>query len=124
MKLRDLDAEFIVRTKKGMRRVETLAAAQGVMFQCPKCAKGLEAGEENGRRFFRGAHYIVCWFRNPQRLAPVADNEIPGPGRWWAEGTSIDDLTFGHGTPPMAKSILLTGGCGWHGFVTNGDAHD
>lgn len=121
MKLRDLDAEFIVRTKTGMRKVKTLAGAQGVMFQCPKCAEGLERGKENGRRFVRGAHYIVCWFRNPRRLPPVPDNEIPGPGRWWAEGTSLGDLTFGYGEPPMAKSIQLTKGCNWHGFVTNGD---
>lgn len=129
MRLRDLDAEFIQHIAPnpdmphgGYRRVGTLEDAQGIVFQCPKCAIGCDPGEEDGRRFVRGAHYVLCWFRNPRTLPPVADDVDPKPGRWWAVGTGIDDLTFDFGTPPIAKSVLLLAGCGWHGFVTNGDA--
>lgn len=127
MRLRELGAEFIgrYRVENGHvchTRQDTLEGAQGVMFQCPKCADGLERGEEDGRQFFRGAHYVICWFRNPRGAEPVPADATPGPGRWWAEGTGLDDLTFTHGEPSMAKSVLLTAGCGWHGFVENGDA--
>lgn len=135
MRLRDLDAEFIAYFDnrptggyEGSRCVATIAQANGLCFQCPKCAEGKERGEEYDALtdrmlgFVRGAHYIICWFRNPQMLPAVGPEVDPKPGRWWAVGTSIDDLTFEHGEPPMPKSILLQGGCNWHGHLTNGDA--
>lgn len=123
MKLRDLDAHFIGKwTKNSYRRLPGIHRAQGVVFQCPKCAEGLEQGEEDGRRFYRGAHYIICWFRNPRGAKPVPDDADPKPGRWWAEGTCIDDLSFTLGDPPIKNSVLLLGGCKWHGFVENGEA--
>jgi hypothetical protein len=130
MRLRDLNARFIggyhdkdsQHEHTGYQVLPSIDGAQGVMFQCPKCAVGLERGEENGRRFVRGAHSVICWFRNPRGAPPVPGHADPKPGRWWMEGTSIDDLTFTHGTPAMAKSVQLLGGCNWHGFVNNGDA--
>jgi len=124
VRLPDLDARFVgrFRVEGGRRlhsRVESLQGAQGVLFQCPKCAEGRERGadEETGRRYAIGAHYVICWFRNPQDAPPVPDDVFPGPGRWTASGTSLEDLT-------LSPSVLLTGegGCGWHGFVRNGDA--
>ena len=137
MRLRDLNAQFVGRWhddratggSSGYRQLgDQLDGAQGVMFQCPKCAIGKERGEEveDGvtRRFVRGAHYVICWFRNPRNAVPVPPEADPKPGRWWVEAscTGLDDLTFGHGEPSMAKSVLLMGGCDWHGFVVNGEA--
>lgn len=139
MKLLELNAHFIASTLAGSwHRVDTIQKANGVMFQCPKCAEGKEPGVNecdcemlphaewcdavNGAHHRKGAHHVICWFRNPRVLAPVPPEMDPKPGRWWAEGDSLANLTFGHGEPHMAKSVLLTSGCGWHGFVTNGEA--
>lgn len=119
MRLTDLDAHFIGnRTADGsFVRMTSLFGAQGVMFQCPKCAEGKERGEEDGRRF---VHSVICWFKTPIGADPVPDDAFPKPGRWNPSGTSLDDLTF---VEPGAVSVLLTGeGCGWHGFVRNGEA--
>lgn len=91
--------------------VDTLAEAQGVEFLCPKCFAA------NGGPV--GTHIVICWSRS--RGTP--EDARPGPGRWTLEGTGFDDLTLngdainGGG----ARSVLLQGGCGWHGFVTNGE---
>lgn len=122
MRLTDLDARLFGRVdaNNGVKYMQDeLRGAQGVLFQCPKCAIGKERGEEDGRRFVRGAHYIAVCFSNPIG-APVAPQEFDHNPRWTMSGTSIDDLT-------LSPSINLdvpenAGGCGWHGFVTNGDA--
>lgn len=124
MKLTELDAHFLAnyRTEDGATCYDlhpTLDGAQGIIFQCPKCAEGKERGEENGRKFVRGAHRVVCWFGNPINGEPVPADASPLPGRWNPSGTGLDDLTF---VGPGAASVLLTGGCGWHGFVRNGEA--
>jgi hypothetical protein len=67
------------------------------------------------RRFVAGAHFVLCWFKD----RGVPDTQDPKPGRWNPSGTGLHDLTF---VPPGAVSVLLTGGCDWHGFVKNGDA--
>lgn len=116
-KLRALDGHFLKYIDKTHSlRVDALTNADGVMFQCPKCAGDCEPGEEDGRRFYRGAHYIICWF-----VGKVPPDHGPGPGRWNPQGTGLDDLTF---VGPGATSVLLTGpGCGWHGHVVNGEAN-
>jgi hypothetical protein len=49
----------------------------------------------------------------PDRLGTNKDGKTV---RWHATGTGLDDLT-------LAPSIEEQGGdCGWHGFVTKGDA--
>lgn len=127
MKLRDLDARFVRYTKTGghtdfdeNEHLLDFAEAHGIMFQCPKCAAGCEIREEldpwyGKRRSAVGAHYVQCWFAG----RGVPDSADPKPGRWHPSGTGIDDLTF---MGPGAASVLLTSGCGWHGFVKNGDA--
>jgi hypothetical protein len=120
LRLTDLDAEFVGDVKeKSMRRQDSIVGAQGIMFQCPLCAVGKEAGEEeiNGkrRRFFRGAHYGLCFFRNPQGTSPIPAELYPEIARWEMTGTSLEDLT-------LQPSILFSPpGCGWHGFITNGN---
>lgn len=134
MKLRDLNAEFIryesrietysvvdgdpntwrergcptkeVTGPKEYRiPVPALEQAQGVFFQCPKCR------DSDGH-----GHYCEVTFAG----RGVADNQgcrnsQGKPTRWEVSGTGLDDLT----TKP---SILLGGGCNWHGYITNGAA--
>ena len=124
MKLRDLDARLMKHNADGSSdTVQSLAEADGVLFQCPICAQGLESGTEKmsdgrERRFFRGAHYIICWF-----VGKVPDDLDPKPGRWTPTGTGIDDLAFVPGNPPRAISVLMTNpsGCHAHFFVRNGE---
>jgi len=80
----------------------TLDNAQGLLFVCPKCHSA------QGRP---GSHSVLCWFRN----RGVPDDETPGPGRWDVSGTGFDDLS-------LSPSVHLSGpGCGWHGFIRNGE---
>lgn len=89
--------------------VATLAEAMGVQFLCPKCFQA------NGGN--QGTHLVICWSRS--RGAP--EEATPGPGRWTLDGTGFHDLTLNGDPPGNARSVLLTSGCGWHGFVTNGE---
>lgn len=106
MRLRDLEAEFVIRVDDSRRQRDgeiSLTQADGVMFLCPVCY-GANAGPV-------GTHSVLCWFRGK-----VPDHETPGPGRWDPSGCGIDDLT-------LSPSVHLQGsGCGWHGWVRNGDA--
>lgn len=116
--LRELDGHFVGRLDlqdKSTYRLDDIAEAQGVMFQCPKCAIGVEKTADG--RAFIGVHYILCWFQN----RGVPDWMDPKPGRWNPAGRGLDDLTF---VPPGNTSVALTNpdGCGWHGFVSGGIA--
>lgn len=104
--LRELEAEFLTLTERGFQSVETLAEARGVWFVCPKCFKA-----KGGRA---GSHKVICWFVGVA-LAP----DRVGPGRWNPSGTSLDDLSF---IGPGSYSVQLTGGCAWHGHISNGRA--
>ena len=108
MNLRSLEAELFAHVPNGVRYVDTLAEAQGVMFLCPKCY------QTNGGDI--GTHMVMVFFAD--RGVPA--DAKPGPGRWQVSGTSIDDLT-------LSPSINLDcgpepRGCCWHGWVKNGDA--
>jgi hypothetical protein len=110
MKLRDLNAQLIWKlSDRGSYWTDCsdITQAQGIVFLCPKCFIA-NSGPI-------GTHSVICWFKN----RGVPDGMHPKPGRWNPSGTGLDDLTF---VPPGAVSVLLTGGCGWHGFVTKGDA--
>jgi hypothetical protein len=125
MKLTDLDPDWIHDYDLGPPRTYTrsadlsIANAQGIIFLCPKCyaANGGEVG----------THSVLVWFRGrgvPDSAEPGATYK-PGenpdypqgrpPARWEATGTGFADLT----TKP---SIWLKSGCGWHGWITNGEA--
>jgi hypothetical protein len=86
--------------------VDSLPEADGVEFLCPKCFAA-----NNGNV---GTHAVICWF-----VGKVGEHVKPAPGRWNPSGTGYGDLTF---VPPGAFSVLLTAGCGWHGFVAKGSA--
>lgn len=107
--LRDLEAYFVrYESPTGWRHVDHLAEATGLHMLCPKCFT-FNAGPV-------GTHAVLCWFRG----RGVPDEMDPKPGRWTPSGSSLDDLTFVPGDPPISVSVLLTGGCGWHGHVRNG----
>jgi hypothetical protein len=107
MRLSQLEPRFykIVRPNDLRQEVDTLAEAQGLIFLCPKCFA------ENGGAV--GTHSVLCWFLG----RGVPDSEEPGPGRWEALGTGVDDLTFRAGS----SSILLTSGCRAHFFIRDGE---
>lgn len=108
MKLVELRAQFIkITSVREFSHVQTLPEAQGIIFLCPKCFE-VQGGQI-------GTHSVICWFAN----CGVPDDLDPKPGRWNPAGTGYDDLTF---VPPGPVSVLLLGGCGWHGFVKDGDA--
>ena len=109
-KLRDLEGTFLKLDPDGsFQMTDEFDGADGVEFLCPKCFAA------NGGRV--GTHAVICWF-----AGRVPDDLNPKPGRWTPSGTTLDDLTFVPGNPPRSVSVLLTSGCGWHGFVKNGGA--
>jgi hypothetical protein len=115
MKLTDLEPQFLRyrKDKEGRQLsqpVESIAEAHGVCFLCPKCFAA-NGGPE-------GTHMIRCWSRS----AGTPDDASPGPGRWKLVGTGFTDLTLEADPPSKKHSVLLLGGCKWHGFVTKGEA--
>ncbi len=107
--LRELEGNFIKYDgPKSFHTGVSFEEASGVMFLCPLCFK-----DNNGPV---GTHSVICWSRSKG----VPDDTSPGPGRWKLDGTSVDDLTLNAEPGQSARSVLLTGGCGWHGFVDNG----
>lgn len=81
--------------------VELLADAHGIEFLCPLCIN-------------TDQHSVICWFEDK-----VPEDAKPGPGRWNPTGTDFNDLSFVPGR--RTHSVLLLGGCRWHGFITNGE---
>ena len=85
---------------------ETLQAAEGVWFLCPKCF--LANGKQRP-----GVHGVVCW--SPK----VPKTFVPGPGRWKLVGTDIHDLSL----VASSSSVHLTSedGCRAHFYVHKGE---
>jgi hypothetical protein len=110
IKLTELDAHFLKisnEDSKSYHYIDDINQAQGIFFLCPLCFR-----KNNGPI---GTHGIICWFQN----RGVPDEMNPKPGRWNLQGTGLNDLTF---VPPKSVSVKLTSGCGWHGFIRNGEA--
>jgi hypothetical protein len=104
MKLIELEPHLLkIESLTSYHRIDDVTQAQGIMFLCPKCY-----ATNNGPV---GMHSVLCWFANKG----VPGELTPGPGRWSASGTDYTNLT-------LSPSVHLTGpGCGWHGFITNGE---
>ncbi len=111
MRLADLDPEFLQYEAREGRVfhhvVDAIADAHGIMFLCPKCFVA------NGGPV--RTHRVICW-----QPGKVPDDAKPGPGRWTLAGTNFDDLSLVAGS----SSVLLQGGCRWHGFVQDGSVRD
>ncbi len=60
---------------------------------------------------------MLGWTRSPG----VPDDATPGPGRGALKGAGYEDLTLDADPPSTARSVPLTGGCNWHGSITDGD---
>ena len=87
------------------RYVQTLTEAQGILFLCPKCFG------PNGKI---GCHYCEVTFDLPDVPDGIGTHNSAGNSvRWKVTGTNYADLS----TMP---SILVEGGCDWHGYITNG----
>lgn len=102
MRLLELEPQFVKLTSTGgWQDVETLVEAEGIWFLCPLCF------QKNGGS--TGTHGVLCWFRG------VGPEVAPGPGRWAPYGSGLLDLS-------LTPSVWLNGGgCGWHGWVQNGN---
>lgn len=113
MRLRELDPQLLRREVAdvgvNLPYVDRLEDAQGISFLCPACFV------KNGGKV--GTHQVICWSRS----RGVPEDARPGPGRWKLVGTSIDDLTLDADPPSTQRSVQLTGGCNWHGHITNGE---
>lgn len=108
MRLAELEPQFlkVIDNRTYWHEGVSFNEADGVVFLCPKCFR-VNQGPI-------GTHSIICW-------RPHVSQEIPpNPGRWEFQGTGLDDLTLVAGS----SSILLTGGCAWHGFIRNGEVTD
>lgn len=108
MKLTDLDPQFHrYETREGgeyLVKVDTLAEAQGIQFDCPKCQPY--------------PHGIIVTFRDRGTLDHQGSQSAHGgPSRWTVAGTGFADLS-------CQPSIDCTkgGGCTFHGYITNGEA--
>lgn len=86
--------------------VETLEEAQGIEFLCPKCFV------VNGGS--RGTHWCNVSFEGRGVAPELGSHGTHGPSRWGVTGTGFGDLT-------LSPSILLDGGCGWHGWIQAGE---
>jgi hypothetical protein len=85
----------------------TFAEAQGVEFLCPLCFT-----KNSGPV---GTHICDVTFADRNVPDALGSHNTEGKSvRWTVSGDSFQNLT----TTP---SILLEGGCGWHGFITNGE---
>ena len=105
MRITDLEPQFLMNIDgKSWQHVGDINDADGILFVCPKCLA--ESGERPG------VHSILCWTpKVPQELSP-------GPGRWHLLGTGYNDLSL---KGVSNDSVLLTGGCGAHFFVREGE---
>ena len=123
MKLAELEPRFIVyRKETEAERFERGAAtagelietrgipfekAQGLWFLCPLCF------EKNKGPV--GTHAVEVSFANRGVLEHQGSHNKEGkPVRWNVSGTDFANLS-------LTPSVLLQGGCNWHGFVTNGE---
>ncbi len=97
MKLTDSDFAHLTRYKPdGLPKVDNLAEADGVFFECPV-----------------DGHAILVWFADRPAVPP----DLRPLYRWRASGTSLANLT-------LDPSVNLEGHspCNWHGWVKNGEA--
>lgn len=105
MKLTDLNPSFVNAGGEGIFQIDgqpsTRRVGIGLMFTCP-CG---QCDED---------HDCYVDFANPLDGGPrhVAD----GPA-WTRTGDSFETLTL----TPSIHRVKEKGGCGWHGFITNGE---
>lgn len=81
--------------------------AQGIQFLCPACFQ-----KNNGAV---GTHWVAVTFAERGATDSQGSHGKDGsPTRWSVSGDSYSNLS-------LTPSILLDGGCNWHGWVKNGE---
>jgi hypothetical protein len=92
--------------RDGHEHVPTMQEANGLRFYCPQCTE-INKG-------FTGTHQVLLW----RAECGVPEDVFPQGHRVFV-GTSFKNLTV---DAPVGKSrsILLLGGCQWHGHIDNG----
>lgn len=105
MKLTDLHPQFLGAGGEGIYKSDGTPAAKregvGILMDCP-CGQCDEF------------HQLYVPFDNPLDGGPPLE---PGHPRWHRTGDTFETLTL---TPSILRS-RDKGGCGWHGFITNGE---
>lgn len=81
--------------------VDALTEAAGIRFLCPKCFV-----QNKGKV---GTHGVHVYFSG--RNVPA---ELNNGVTWAVSGSDVNSIS-------ISPSILLIGGCAWHGFITNGE---
>lgn len=89
--------------------VDTFAEAHGIKFLCPK------EFEKNGGP--KGTHCVMVAFHGSPVPETLMLDSSGKPVRWTASGSGYRDLTL---TPSILE--IDGGRCGWHGYITNGEA--
>lgn len=82
----------------------------GLTFDCP-CASCTEKRKQDPESAFY--HSVVVMFQNPLDGQPFGGEHA----YWKREGDTFETLTL---TPSILKNPER-GGCGWHGWVKNGE---
>ena len=103
MKLTDLHPQFLGAGGEGISNADGSPSPErtgvGVQFDCP-CGNHDES------------HQCFVPFANPlDGGPPIHTGKNNG---WQRTGETFETLT-------LTPSILRVGGCGWHGFITNGE---
>ena len=105
MRLTDLHPQFIGAGGEGIYNADGSPAPErfgiGIMCTCP-CGNCDELRD------------LYVPFTNPLDGGPLVND---GHATWQRTGDTFDTLTL---TPSILRSIDK-GGCGWHGFITNGE---
>lgn len=112
MKLTDLNPVFLGQGGPGVFRRDSYTGelveaprreGVGVQFDCP-C--GCDS---------------PCFvpFRNPLDGGPDESGRLDGG--WVREGDTFETLTLRPSIRRLASATSPNGGCGWHGFITNGE---
>ena len=124
MRLTDLHPRFIGSGGEGVRQRTDRPCAACAGAGCSDCHQSGKEYEPAPRREGIGlmldcpcgnldeGHSLFVPFRNP-----LDDGPCQYAVSWQRTGATFDTLT-------LTPSILRTrskGGCGWHGFITNGD---
>lgn len=85
------------------------------MFDCP-CATCRAKRTGDPDRDFHLRHYVG--FANPLDGGPFFESSAGAPSpKWQRTGDTFETLTL----TPSILSDPAKGGCGWHGFNTNGE---
>lgn len=94
--------------------VERLADAHGISFLCPK------SFTKNGGP--KGTHSVYVWFAGSPVPVHIGRNTAGQAVRWSAAGTGLGDLTLTPSILEQDDDCQAEWRCGWHGFITNGQA--